>query len=145
MDGDSQVDMVGEEGEEGGATQKKKKQTKTRKRRSDFITKEKAALLAPLQTHPRGNLILDSKNKRAGETNFVQGLLQNILQTRDYVLQLDPATKYWDRQPLPQDPSSDIFEENIGDFVDDVIAFEFPSADVLKRSWICPSLKHYDV
>lgn len=134
-------------GEEGAATQqKKKKAQKARKRKSDFISKDKSSLLGVIQIHPRGNLILDSKNKRAGETNFVEGLLQNMLCTRNFVLQLDPATKYWDRQQLqPAQPTSDNLDDNIADFVDDVIAFPMPDMKVLKASYICPSFPHFDV
>lgn len=107
--------------------------------------KEKLTLLAPIQTNPRGNLILDSKNKRSGDTNFVEGLLQNILATRDYVLQLDPATKYWDNQPLPTVPTSNSIDDNIEDFLDDVIGFAMPQMDVLKMTNICPSFHHFDV
>lgn len=144
MDGESMTDLVGEEGEN-AEQQKKKKQQKVRKRKSDFICKEKSNLLATIQTHPRGNLILDSKNKRAGETNFVEGLLQNILQTRNYVLQLDPATKYWDKQPLPEPPASDNIDDNIEDFLDDVIGFAMPPIESIRTALICPSFAHMDV
>lgn len=149
IDGDnSTTDLVGEEDNEREAAQKKK-QKKQRKRKSDFITKEKASLLAPISTHPRGNLILDSKNKRAGETNFVEGLLQNILSTRNYVLQLDPATRYWDRDAsqtadVPADPDT-ATEDNLDDYLDDVIGFAMPPMDTLKLACICPSFRHFDV
>lgn len=140
----SLTDLVGEDmAEQAEATQKKQK--KVRKRKSDFIVKEKSTLLAPIQTNPRGNLILDSKNKRSGETNFVEGLLQNMLATRDYVLQLDPATKYWDNQQLPDAPASNNIDDNIEDFLDDVIGFAMPPLDALKLTNICPSFRHFDV
>lgn len=139
------TDLVGED-EAAAQAAAEKKQRKVRKRKSDFIVKEKSTLLAPIQTHPRGNLILDSKNKRSGETNFVEGLLQNVLATRNYVLQLDPATKYWDNQPLPDDaPASNNIDDNLEDFLDDVIAFALPPLDVLKSTSICPSFRHFDV
>lgn len=141
---DSQTDLVGEEAEEEAAAQKKK-QKKAKQRKSDFITKDKATLIAPLQTHPRGNLILDSRNKRSGDANFVEGLLQNILQTRNYVLQLDPTTKYWYKQELSPAPASDEIEDNIEDFLADVIGFEMPAMAQLKVSSICPSFRHFDV
>lgn len=146
IDGDhSMTDLVGEEETEREA-QKKKKKAAAKKRKSDFISKEKASLLAPISVHPRGNLILDSKNKRAGETNFVEGLLQNILGTRDYVLQLDPATRYWDKDALPSsDVNTDNLDDNIDDYLDDVIGFAMPPIDKLKSSFICPSFHHFDV
>lgn len=134
------TDLAGEEEE-----QQPKKQKRVRKRKSDFVVKEKSSLLATIQTHPRGNMIIDNKNKRSNETNFVEGLLQNILQTRDYVLQLDPATKFWDNQPLPPVPSSDNIDDNIEDYLDDVMGFNMPSLDTLKMTSICPSFRHFDV
>lgn len=138
--------MMDDNGLEGDEEQSQKKPKKVRKRKSEFIVKERPTLLASIQTKPRGNLILENKNKRSSDSNFVSGLLQNILMTRDFVLQLDPATKYWDTKSIPEAPSSDYsVSENRADFLDDVMPFTMPAVESLNFATICPSFAHCNV